>query len=92
MSEGFDLYAIFLAVAVAALFGGWFWQVSREMRFYFAGLWRFLDSRAARQRAELEREAMFGPPSSLRRVAQGVMLAGLAACCALLLAHKFELI
>ena len=91
MSDSLDLYAIFLAVIVTALFVAWFWHVFREMRLYPAGIWRFLDGRATRQRTQLLAEAQSGSPSTLRRAAQSLTLTVLAALLALLFIRKFEL-
>ena len=91
MSGSLDLYAIFLAIIVTALFVAWFWHVLREMRFYLAGIWRYLDGRAVRQRTALLAEAQSGSPSALRRAAQVVTLSALAALLALLFIRKFEL-
>ena len=91
MSGSLDLYAISLAIIVTVLFGAWSWHVLREMRLYVAGIWRYLDGRAVRQRAELLAEAQSGSPSTLRRAAQSLTLTVLAALLALLFIRKFEL-
>ena len=91
MSGSLDFYAISLAIIVTALFAAWFWHVFREMRFYVVGIWRYLDGRAERQRAQLLAEASSGSPSALRRAAQVLSLTALAALLALLFIRKFEL-
>ena len=92
MSEGFDLYVIALIASVTALFVVYFWHVFREMRLYLGGISAFIDSRAARQRAALEREALYGRPSVLRRAGQFACITLLVALCAYLVIRKFNLI
>lgn len=75
MASGFDLLAVALVIGVAALFVWYFWHVAASGMEASKALNAFLDSRAKRHRAELVREAKFGPHPLWYRAAQKLVLA-----------------
>ena len=75
MSNIVDLPFLALLIAVVALFVWYFWHVAKTMVSSTKTVSDFLDGRATRQRAELEREAKFGPHPLWYRAAQKVIIA-----------------
>ena len=75
MSNIVDLPVLALIIAVVALFAWYFWHVARSIISGTKAVSEIMDSRAARQRAELEREAKFGPYPLWYRAAQKVIIA-----------------
>ncbi len=79
MDNGLDLSTVALVIAVVALFVWYFWHVATTVINGSKVLNAYLDSRADRQRQELEREAKFGPYPLWYRAAQKLVLATLFA-------------
>ncbi len=75
MNSSLELPTIALIIAVAALFAWYFWHVAKSIVGGTKTVSDFLDGRAARQRAELEREAKFGPYPLWYRAAQKIIIA-----------------
>ena len=75
MDGNLDLPTAALIIAVAALFIWYFWHTATSMIKGGKVLSAYLDSRAQRQRLELEREAKFGRYPLWYRAAQKLVLA-----------------
>ncbi len=75
MSGAPDFYGMALATGVFALFAWFFWHTAASWLKGSKVLSAYLDTRALRERAELEREEQFGPHSFWLRAARKLVLA-----------------
>ena len=75
MAEGFDITGWGLIIAVASLFIWYFWHVITSMISGARRISEVVDGAAARQRAELDYEAKFGPRPLWYRALQKLIIA-----------------
>ncbi len=74
MAAGVDTATLLLAAVVLALVGLYFWHVGASMTKGIRAFNAILDSRAARERAALEHEAIHGPAPLWLKAVRAVLL------------------
>ena len=79
MTGSFDIYGWSLIIGVSALFVWFFWHTACAMLSSARRIAEIADSASARQRAELEYEAKFGPRPLWYRAVQKLIIAVLIA-------------
>jgi hypothetical protein len=79
-----DFSTIALALAVTALLVWYFWHSATSMIEYIRLLRAWIETRATRQRAAIEREIRFGPVPLWKRIGQVLSLGVLILCAGLL--------